>query len=235
MNWPRLAGILLALCLHGSAVYALFFHSGRDAVAVAEGNGSDSFTVVATVSLDSADLFTQDAIMASDAGKNEPREPPKEERPKETGEKSESPEKMIEPVPSKEVEKAPESPPAEKPQPLTETASVASVQLDEQRAASALAAQRNKLWSAYEIALHSTLERHKLKPRTGKTGEVIVQIVIAQSGELVSQSVLKSSGSSELDKVALASLEAAAPFPPVPPEVSSGPLTLDIPFHFQTR
>jgi periplasmic protein TonB len=112
---------------------------------------------------------------------------------------------------------------------------VAAAQLDAQRAAAALAAQRNELLSAYAITVHAAVERHKLKPRLRQGGQVLVQITIAPSGELLSQSVVQGSGLPALDGAAIASLRQAAPFPRIPPEVSSGPLTLTVPFHYNTR
>ena len=118
---------------------------------------------------------------------------------------------------------------------MSQTASVATAAQEEQQAASALAARRNRLWSAFQIEVYSALERHKIKPRVGRVGEVLLQITVAPSGELVSHEVLKSSGVAELDKAAVASMERAAPFPAIPPEVSSQPLTLIVPFHYRMR
>jgi TonB family protein len=53
--------------------------------------------------------------------------------------------------------------------------------------------------------------------------------------EILSRAILQSSGSKLLDDAALASLERAAPFPPLPHSVASGPLELQVPFRFITR
>jgi periplasmic protein TonB len=236
MNWPRLAGALLALALHAGIVSAFLRHTGSGAFDANE--GTDNLTVVATVSLESGDLFTQAAARASAAAvaaRPEPREPPAKDKPKDTDKTVQSPEEAHEAVQSKEAATAPEPAPMAKPLPITQTASVATAQLEAQRAAAALAARRNQLLSAYAITVHAAVERHKLKPRLRQRGQVLVQISIAPSGELLSQSVLQSSGLPELDTAAIASLRQAAPFPPIPPEVGSGPLTLTVPFHYNTR
>ena len=47
--------------------------------------------------------------------------------------------------------------------------------------------------------------------------------------------VKKSSGSKVLDDAALAALDRAAPFPPMPRGVANGPLKLEVPVEFITR
>ncbi len=238
MNWPRLAAALLALALHAGIIGLFLSHSGPRPLAFDTNEGTDNLTVVATVSLESGDLFNQAAAQASaDAvrAQPEPREPPTEDKPKDTDKAVQSPDKAHEAAQPKEAEAAPEPLPVAKQLPVTQTASVAAAQLEAQRAAAALAARRNKLLSAYAMTVHAAVERHKLKPRLRLKGQVLVQITIAPSGELLSESVLQGSGLSELDAAALASLKQASPFPPIPPEVSAGPLTLAVPFHYNTR
>jgi periplasmic protein TonB len=244
MNWPRLLGILLALGLHGGALYAFFSSAGSEPFA--EGSGSDRWTVVATVSLESDDLFTQSAMDAAvevNAAQAAPqKEEPKKEEPEKT---TEPPKKAEEQIPKpeatpKEAEKAPELPPkdtkpVENPQPQTQTASAASNAQDEQRAAATQAARRTKLWSAYQSEMYAALERYKVKPHSNRIGEVLLEITIAPSGKLISGAVLKSSGVPELDRAALDSLQRAAPFPPIPPDISAGPYTVTVPFQYSTR
>ena len=104
---------------------------------------------------------------------------------------------------------------------------------DAQQAALANAARRSRFWSLYQTELYSAIERHKV--HSGKVGDVLLQVTIAQSGQLLDCAVIKSSGVPELDRAALAALERAAPSPPIPTDVSSGPLTLAVPFRFRTR
>ncbi len=236
MNWPRLVGVLFALGVHAALVYALGVRSHPDMLGLAEGNGSERLNVVATVSLENGDLFSQEARQAAvdaTAAKAEVPEKPKNDPPKKQEMQTESPDKPAEPDVLKEDVKAPE-PPLQQKQ-VTQAASVAATQLEEQRAAAELAARRNKLWPVYVSELHSALERHKIKPRNARTGEVLLRITIAPTGSLVSHMVIKSSGSPELDSAAVTSLVQSAPFPPIPPEIASGPLTLTVPFQFLTR
>jgi len=62
-----------------------------------------------------------------------------------------------------------------------------------------------------------------------------VMLTIAPSGKLLSHEVVQSSGSDILDRAAVASLEKAAPFPPIPRDLGVSPLTLRVPFEYTTR
>jgi protein TonB len=230
MNAPRLAGLAFALALHAGAVYAMLDRSASSTLAFAQGDGADDFTVVATVSLESRDIFTQDAkqaaAQAAPVAAEAPPEPVKaEDTPAVTGaapeQAQEPPREDARPEPAPKIER--------------QAASVATQAQDEQTAAAALAAKRSKLWSAYQIEIHTALEKHKIKPRLGRDGDVLVSITIAPSGQLIARSILKSSGNPDLDGTAIASLERAAPFPPMPPEIATGPLTVSVPFQFRTH
>jgi periplasmic protein TonB len=240
MNWPRITGLALALSLHAGVMALIFVRSNPDALA--SGSGSDNLTVVATVSLESGDLFTQSAQQAS-ADAVASKAAPKIVRPANAEAETSLPDtsavqqqtrdeapKQPEAIPEN---KDPELPPPEKQKNVTQMTSVASEAQDAQQAAAAQAARQSKLWSLYQTEIYSSLERHKV--HIAKTGDVLLQMTIDPSGKLLTRAVLKSSGSAELDKAAIAALERSAPFPPVPPEVSSVPLTLAVPFHFRTR
>ena len=83
--------------------------------------------------------------------------------------------------------------------------------------------------------LRKLLEKSKINPRSPATGTVVVEFKISPTGALLSREVTKSSGSKLLDDAAMASLERAAPFPPMPKSVSQGPLDVQVPFKFITR
>ncbi|MGA7325110.1 MAG: TonB family protein [Rhodomicrobium sp.] len=221
MNWTRLLGLALALGLHGLAVFMVY--SSPLANALAEGKGSESFNVVATVSLETADLITQEAHEASAEATPSP---PSVEPPKET--EAEKPEPEVTPLPQEVPEKV-----VEEPKTPTQMASVASEAQEAQRASAAEAARRSQLWSVYQKEIYSLLERHKV--HVAKYGDVLLTITIAPSGKLLSRTVAQSSGIAEIDGAAIAALERSAPFPAFSPDVSSGPLTLSVPFRFRVR
>jgi len=52
---------------------------------------------------------------------------------------------------------------------------------------------------------------------------------------VLTREVKKSSGSKMLDDAAMAALDHAAPFPPMPHDLAHGSLELQVPFKFVTR
>ena len=75
-----------------------------------------------------------------------------------------------------------------------------------------------------------------MNPRAAeRVGNVVVRFVIGPTGELVSREVTQSSGSTTLDEAAVASIDRAAPFPPMPDEVASGTMVVSVPFKFSVR
>jgi len=88
---------------------------------------------------------------------------------------------------------------------------------------------------AYLGKLRRTLERNKINPRSRQNGTVLIIFKVGASGQLISRKVKKSSGSKLLDDAAMAALDRAAPFPPMPENVAQGPLEVQVPFKFVTR
>ena len=85
---------------------------------------------------------------------------------------------------------------------------------------------------AYLGQVRKTLERSKVNPRSTISGTVLIRFTVGPKGELLSRTVQQSSGSKILDDAAMAALDRAAPFPPLPQEIargaagSAGPLPL---------
>ena len=88
---------------------------------------------------------------------------------------------------------------------------------------------------AYLGKLRRTLERSKVNPRSRESETVMISFSVDPSGQLLSRTVKKSSGSKMLDDAAIAALDRAAPFPPMPENVAQGPLEVQVPFKFITR
>lgn len=88
---------------------------------------------------------------------------------------------------------------------------------------------------AYLGQVRKTLERSKVNPRSTMSGTVLLKFTVGPKGELLSRTVQRSSGSKVLDDAAMAALDRAAPFPPLPQEIASGPLEVQVPFRFITR
>ena len=89
--------------------------------------------------------------------------------------------------------------------------------------------------TAYLGALSSHLEKNKVNPRTQIIGVAVLRFTVDSSGKVTSRRVAKSSGSKVLDDAALASLENASPFPPIPKNLDRDRLELSVPFRFTVR
>ena len=226
MNWPRPFAIFLATCLHAGAFYALWSNHVSEDMALESGEGAGEANVVATVNLDTGDLFDQtarQASQASEASKKE-REPLKKDettalRPEES---------------EREDQEKPR--PSERPNPKSAAlASAGSQAQDAQQASAAVAAHREKLLAAYQIQLHEALERAKKHIHAAQDADVLLAITIAPSGQLLSSEVLRSSGIEEADRAAIASTHRAAPFPPMPPKIGATAITFRVPYQFRVR
>jgi periplasmic protein TonB len=88
---------------------------------------------------------------------------------------------------------------------------------------------------AYLGTLSKSIERSKVNPRSRMAGTVTVRFTVGPDGSLISRMVEKSSGSQVLDDAAVAALDRAAPFPPMPQNVAQGPIEVSVPFEFVTR
>jgi periplasmic protein TonB len=82
----------------------------------------------------------------------------------------------------------------------------------------------------YLVTLSKSIERVKVDPRSRKAGTVLVRFTVGPDGKLLSRTVEKSSGSKVLDDAAVATLDRAAPFPPVPQNLA--PIEVSVPFEF---
>lgn len=139
-------------------------------------------------------------------------------------------------VEAREIEPPKEQPPeppkpqvVELPPPVQEQVATQQAAAKQQTGGSA------SLIAKYQGELFKKIERHKINPRTERTGTVVVHMVIAPSGELVKLEIATSSGSAQLDKAALTSLDRAAPYPPIPDGINAKPMAFNVPFTFKVR
>ena len=237
MNWVRFGSAGAALGVHIAAL-GLFVLSAAhkpDLSALQSGGGNDDLTIVATITmqseeslgLDAASVQRQEASLGGQAAPQVQQEAMKEEEKVEL-----PPEETQEPVPLLE-EKKPEKRIVE---PKPSTPAPASEAQEEQRAAArAFEARQNEVLSLYNSRVYQALMKNALRPKTMEKGRVVLELTLAPSGELLDHHVVVSSGSPALDKTAMTSLERAAPFPPVPPEVSKEPHKLRVPFDYAVK
>ncbi len=237
MNWVRAGAASAALCVH-AAVLGLFVVASLralDSDALQAGGGKDDLTVVATITMDSVESLGLDAAStprqeASVGGKAAPqvREEVKKEEEKielPLEESHEQPPLIEEKKPEKKIVEARPS-----------TPSPASEAQDEQRTASrAFEARRSQVLSIYNNRIYQALMRNAHRPATMARGRVVLELTLSPSGQLLAHRILESSGSETLDKSAMISLERAAPFPPVPPELGNEAQTLRVPFEHAVK
>jgi protein TonB len=89
--------------------------------------------------------------------------------------------------------------------------------------------------SVYRGKLFSHISGKKLNPRSREAGVAVVRFTVGPGGELVSREIATSSGSKILDDAAIASIDRAAPFPPMPSDVKNEPMVVSVPFRFTVR
>lgn len=89
---------------------------------------------------------------------------------------------------------------------------------------------------AYDGRMYAHIQKKVVRPRTGKrVGRVLVRFTIDPTGAVISREVAQSSGIKGIDEAALATIDRASPFPPIPSEVASGPLERTVPFRYQVE
>ena len=107
--------------------------------------------------------------------------------------------------------------------------------LSEQNSGEAKTGGNAKAYGLYLGRVNEHVQHAKVKPRARTAGTVVMKFTIGLDGALLSKEIASSSGSKVLDDAATAALDRAAPFPPIPPDVSVKPLAFTQPFKFITR
>ncbi len=182
---------------------------------------------------------TEHQVVASDTGPEQEnvREIDPEETEEPDLEEIKEPEPELEkPEPKPEEVKEPE--PEEVEQPLPQQAAVVpqeSVIAMRESSGEELLGGDTTAHHAYLGKLRTHLERSKVNPRTNLVGTAVVRLTVKTDGALVSQRIVKSSGSKVLDDAAMASIERASPFPPIPDDVGRETIEVSVPFRFTVR
>jgi len=250
----RLATLILSLALHASLFIPFMSVSGG--AALDAGTGDDQFVVEQGIALEGVTNFgeAEEMIETVDIPPVQAAEltaKPVEQVQPEITDAITSTENVNETdiLPAPEEQKVVEEPkpieepkvveevvPEEKPvevQAQEQAAQVAT--LIEQSSGAAQVGGDTTQRRAYLGQVRKTLERAKVNPRSAQSGTVLVRFTVGPQGELLSRTIEQSSGSKILDDAAMAALDRAAPFPPLPQEIASGPLEVQVPFRFMTR
>jgi protein TonB len=243
MGWVRSLAFVLSAALH--AALFIYLASQSDILSLENGKGSAGVTVAIPISIENGDFLGLNERNAEASEAVAPAMPPDRER--QEPEKH-NPDSMTDRV--VQTAAAETSPPAAETnptgqvkRPAEDSPAVGShtpqrpaeTQQEQEQASHALEARRKQLSSLYHRDIFMTLLRHRVDPHSGRTGRVVVLATIASSGELVTRTVTESSGSDVLDRAALATVDKSAPFPAIPRELGSDPMTLRVPFEYSTR
>jgi periplasmic protein TonB len=236
----RIAALLLSLSVHA----AFFWRMAPDlettsAPSMDMGKGVDVMLVQggeADDSLSKGDSTETREIPEVAAMQAAPPPPPDEKKPDElrdviTSEASTVEENII------KTEEPP--PPPDQPPPPPETAQAITqapqVAVLEVRSAGQASGGDAKAFGRYMSQINDQVQKAKRNPKERGSGTVVIRYTVGTDGKLLSAEVAASSGSKSLDEAASEALERAAPFPPIPPEVSVKPLAFTQPFKFITR
>jgi periplasmic protein TonB len=231
----RLVTILLSLGLH--AALLLPFISFGGGAALEAGTGNDQVVVEQGIAIEGLAKFGEaeemiETVDIPPVAPVETQQPVEEVKPEltdvvtSTESKHEEQVKTDEPKPVEEPK--PQAVPVEAQAPQVAT-------LIEQSSGAAQQGGDTTERRAYLGQISKTIQRKKVNPRSTLSGTVLVRFSVSPKGEILSRTILQSSGSKLLDDAAIASLERAAPFPPLPQAIASGPLEVQVPFRFVTR
>jgi protein TonB len=226
---------LVSLGLHAGIVFALIGVTGG--AALDAGSGGDMFVVEQGIALEGVTKFgeAEEMIETIDIppiqATTEP-EPVREIEPEltevVTSTQSTHEEQVVPDEPKPIEEEKPIAVPIDEQAPQVAT-------LIEQSSGAAQEGGDTTVRLAYLGTLRKTLERSKVNPRSRLSGTVLIRFTVGRSGEILSREVKKSSGSKILDDAAMAALDRASPFPPMPENLAQGPLEVQVPFNFVTR
>jgi protein TonB len=235
----RIVAIVLSVLIHGTIGYEMLPHlQSTDTPAMDMGKGMD---VMLVQGADPADGVTK-------GDSNETREipeiaamqaappPVEKQKPDELRDIISSPDSSVE----QEVVKAEDPPPPpDTPPPPPEVAQAitqpAQIAVLEVRSAGQSSGGSAKAFGRYMSAINDRVQKAKRNPNVRSSGTVIVRYTIGTDGHLLSKEIATSSGSKMLDEAATQALDRAAPFPPIPPDVSGQPLAFTQSFKFVVR
>jgi periplasmic protein TonB len=231
----RLAAIILSIGLH-AALFLPFMSFGGGA-ALEAGTGDDQVVVEQGIALEGLAKFGEaeemiETIDIAPIAAADMPEPVKEIEPELTD--------VVTAAESKHEEQVvPEDPkPIEEEKPMEMSVKEQAPQvatLIEQSSGAAQEGGDTTERRAYLGQISKTIQRSKVNPRSTLSGTVLIKFTVGPKGELLSRIVQQSSGSKILDDAAMAALDRAAPFPPLPQEIARAPLEVQVPFRFVTR
>jgi protein TonB len=229
---------IVSLTLHAALGWT--FVREYDVSAYAAGGGTDDFVTEQGIAIEGVammgiDTETVEAVEAEPMEASEARPEVEEVKAEEAVEET----KVITSAEGPEQEELPEEVQEVKPQEhqvatleqqvvVPVEAKVAASEVKEGGNASAT--------KAYDGKMFAHLNRKMVRPRIGgRVGRVVVRFTISPTGEVIERAVAESSGVPGIDEAALASIDRASPFPPVPAEVATGPIVRTVPIRYTVQ
>lgn len=241
MNALRAIAVLLSVLVHGTIGYAMLpelqnsniealdLGKGMDVVLVQQGIATEGIAKLG----DAMETIETSEIVPI---QEQHAKPPEEVKPDELRDVITSDASEVQSEAVKTEEPPPPDTPPPEPQ-VVETKSrpeqVAIV--TEQSSGEAKTGGDAKAFGRYLGQINDHVQRAKINPRSSVAGTVVMRFTVDVDGKLLSKEVATSSGSKLLDDAATAALDRAAPFPPIPPEISIKPLAFTQPFKFIMR
>jgi protein TonB len=232
MQLLRPIAVLLSIGAH-AALAAAFITSEPATSAFDQGAGSDAFSSEMTITLDGSSMLggaeeiteTPDVAPVQQITAAEPvetKEPELKDIVASAEATVEAPQEVKEEKPVEE----------EKPQQVTTQEVAPLVATEQEEIGSKQSGGDSVAQRAYMGEIAKKIHRSKVKPSRRLAGTVVLQFTVSPKGDLLTHSILRSSGSKELDEAAVAALERSAPFPAMPETIADKPLPLQIPFNF---
>lgn len=236
----RKAAILVSVLIHGSIGYAMLPHlQDSNAEAIDLGKGMDVMLVQgaeASDGISKGDAAETREIPEVTAMQAAPPPPPEEKKPDELRDVIASAESTVEQSVVKTEEPPPPvdtpPPPPEVAQTVTQAAQIA---VQEFKSAGQASGGNAKAFGRYMSEINDRVQKAKRNPQVRASGTVVLKYTVGLDGQILSREIASSSGSKTLDDAATEALDRAAPFPPIPPDVSVKPLAFTQPFRFIMR
>lgn len=238
----RAATCLISLALHAlfasPVVLPLLFPTNK--VSLKSGEGEDTFTVEQGIAIEGLaklgdSQFAAEALEAEPAQASEARPEIEEVKAKEEVEETQivtSSEGPSQDIP--EVKPVPLEQP--RPAQVATLEQVEQLKVEElQSSGEEKRADKSTEKSQYLGKLRYHLEAKKVNPRSQLSGQVVIQFEVDSTGAVISRLVTSSSGSKVLDDAAIASIDRATPFPPMPEVLSGETIVVSVPFRFSVR
>jgi periplasmic protein TonB len=241
MSFVRLTAVVLSLLVHASIGYTMLPSRERTtAEALDLGHGTDIVLVEQGVAMEGIAKLGNDMQTIETAEvvpvEQPPPPPPQEIKPDELRDVIASDASTVEQEVVKTQEPLPLVPPPPAPQVVQAKEQPEQVAaLEQQSSGEARTGGDTKAFGQYLGQINEHVQKAKVNPRSRRSGTVVLRFTIGLNGQLLSKEIATSSGSKILDEAATAALDRAAPFPPIPPDVSIKPLAFTQPFKFLMR